>query len=344
MPRETSKSRSTKTNKTSHVLSLLTSDGDSEDELSLAPGEQAADEQKTEPEPKPSRSRKKKTVQPTEQPTPPDEQAIASEIRNALEEALKAEELAEENKPTPPLQEAVPVPKPEPEPQEEAPSAPVNFDLPSFELPEAPLWESPFAPEPEFEAFNPEPLEMEPEPVQPSEAKPTVMESGFTLPPKAAAEPPAVSEPPKAAPIPPQAVPEPPKAAPTPPQAVPETPKTAFSPLKAVPESPKIVPQPPISAAAGPDDEPFCFNVMEALVESKVEKYIDLFGLCPCSRCRTDVVALALTRLPAKYVVATRADLVPLLSTYEGRYNAAVVSQVMRACNRVANQPRHDNP
>ena len=83
---------------------------------------------------------------------------------------------------------------------------------------------------------------------------------------------------------------------------------------------------------------------MEALVESKAEKYIDLFGLCPCSRCRTDVVALALTRLPAKYVVATRADLVPLLSVYEGRYNAAVVSQVMRACNRVADQPRHKKP
>ena len=51
-----------------------------------------------------------------------------------------------------------------------------------------------------------------------------------------------------------------------------------------------------------------------------------------------------LTRLPAKYVVATRADLVPLLSVYEGRYNAAVVSQVMRACNRVADQPRHKKP
>ena len=63
------------------------------------------------------------------------------------------------------------------------------------------------------------------------------------------------------------------------------------------PEPPKAAPKPITETAAVPDEEPFCFNVMEALVESKAEKYIDLFGLCPCSRCRTDVVALALTRL-----------------------------------------------
>ncbi len=84
-----------------------------------------------------------------------------------------------------------------------------------------------------------------------------------------------------------------------------------------------------------------CFNVMQALVEAKTDKYIKLFGLCTCSRCRTDVVALALTNLPAKYLVATSKEMVPLLSVYEGQYSAAVISQVMNACRRVMAHPRH---
>ncbi|MGE4275695.1 MAG: late competence development ComFB family protein [Lawsonibacter sp.] len=84
-----------------------------------------------------------------------------------------------------------------------------------------------------------------------------------------------------------------------------------------------------------------CVNVMRALVEEKVDKYIRLFGLCTCPRCRIDVIALALTNLPAKYVVIGEHKRIPMLSVYEGRYNAAVVSQVMWACKKVMDNPRH---
>lgn len=84
-----------------------------------------------------------------------------------------------------------------------------------------------------------------------------------------------------------------------------------------------------------------CVNVMHALVEEKVDKYIRLFGLCTCPRCRIDVKALALTNLPAKYVVIGEEERIPMLSVYEGRYNAAVVSQVMWACKKVMDNPRH---
>lgn len=82
-------------------------------------------------------------------------------------------------------------------------------------------------------------------------------------------------------------------------------------------------------------------NVMQALVEEKVDKYIKLFGLCTCPRCKIDVMALALTNLPAKYVVTRENEAVPMLSVYEGRYNAAVISQVMWACKTVMDNPRH---
>lgn len=90
----------------------------------------------------------------------------------------------------------------------------------------------------------------------------------------------------------------------------------------------------------GPDDF-ICFNVTQALVEDKVEKYMKMFGLCTCNRCKIDVIALSLSNLPAKYVVAKPHELIPRLSMYEQRYNAAVVTQVMSACRKVLARPHH---
>ncbi len=89
-------------------------------------------------------------------------------------------------------------------------------------------------------------------------------------------------------------------------------------------------------------DEYICFNVTQALVEDKTDKYIKMFGLCSCPRCRIDVIALALTNLPPKYVVAKPDDLIPRLSVYEQKYNAAVVTQVMSACRKVLERPHHE--
>lgn len=95
------------------------------------------------------------------------------------------------------------------------------------------------------------------------------------------------------------------------------------------------------SASEKEPDEFICFNVTQALVEDKVEKYMKMFGLCTCNRCRIDVIALALSNLPAKYVVAKPHELIPRLSMYEQRYNAAVVTQVMSACRKVLARPHH---
>ena len=89
-------------------------------------------------------------------------------------------------------------------------------------------------------------------------------------------------------------------------------------------------------------DEYICFNVTQALVEDKADKYIKMFGLCGCNRCRIDVIALALSNLPAKYVVAKPHELIPRLSMYEQKYNAAVVTQVMGACRKVLDRPHHE--
>lgn len=95
-------------------------------------------------------------------------------------------------------------------------------------------------------------------------------------------------------------------------------------------------------AAEKPDEEEVIrANIMEILVERKAETYMELFGLCCCDRCKMDVQALALTELPAKYVVMGKNELPLRLSLYEGRMNTAITAQILRACKVVLAEPRH---
>ena len=132
-------------------------------------------------------------------------------------------------------------------------------------------------------------------------------------------------------------VPQPEPVAETPPapvvEEVPQPEPVAETPSAPIAEEP---------AAEKPDEEEvICANIMEILVERKAETYMELFGLCCCDRCKMDVQALALTELPAKYVVMGKDELPLRLSLYEGRMNTAVTAQILRACKVVLAEPRH---
>ncbi len=278
-----------KSNKTSHVLSLLVNDLEAEDpaasqtphpeppptsrkkprapskppkaeqQTAAAPEKPPKVEQHTAATPEKPPKAKRNTAAAPEKPPRSGEEAVALNIRNALEEALEKEaEHSAESRLSAKAPENIPA-----EPAVRAKPEPRPFVPPAFE-PAPEESEAPFVPVP----------------------KPASQPAG---------------------------APEPPAPA----------------------RAPAVYPSVPEGG------EPFCFNVMQALVEAKASRYIDQFGVCSCPRCRTDVIALALSRLPSKYVVATHSDLVSLLSVYEDKYNAAVVSQLMRACNRVAEKPRH---
>ena len=132
-------------------------------------------------------------------------------------------------------------------------------------------------------------------------------------------------------------VPQPEPVVETPPAPVVEE-VPQLEPVAETPSAP-VVEEP---AAEKPDEEEvICANIMEILVERKAETYMELFGLCCCDRCKMDVQALALTELPAKYVVMAKNELPLRLSLYEGRMNTAVTAQILRACKVVLAEPRH---
>ncbi len=137
------------------------------------------------------------------------------------------------------------------------------------------------------------------------------------------------------APVPP-AEPEEPAEEPTPPAPVQKTPL----PVEKAPAAP---PRSALADTPTKDDVSY-FNVMQALVEEKAPRYIQMFGLCSCPRCVADVKALTLNNLQPKYVTMRHADRIPMLTVYESRYSASVFSQLTHACKTVMDSPRHDKP
>lgn len=83
-------------------------------------------------------------------------------------------------------------------------------------------------------------------------------------------------------------------------------------------------------------------NIMQVLVEEKAPRYIQMLGLCPCSRCAADVKAIALNNLQPKYVVMPVGEVVPRISVYDGQFSSTVTAQLIRACDLVKDHPRHN--
>lgn len=129
------------------------------------------------------------------------------------------------------------------------------------------------------------------------------------------------------------------------------TPAPAPVPVPAPAPTPKAAtrPEPTVQSEEAPflprevklPDGAVCVNVMELLVEERLERYVRMFGLCTCPRCLADARALALTRLPSKYVVLNGDTAIPTLSLYRSKFESMVIAQVIQACKSVMESPRH---
>ena len=311
-----SASKESNSSKTAHVMNLLSRNRatPAESPAEAAPREAAAQPTETAVSPSPAPA----TVESAPQSVPPtspiiaslsSDHAISSQIKDALASSL--EELAESEPvvetPAEPVVEEVP----QPEPVVETPAEPVIEEVPQPE----PVAETPAAPVVEEVS--------QPEPVTETPAAPVVEEAPQSAP---VVEEPVVEEIPQ-----PESVAEIPAA-----PVVEDDPQP--EPVAETPAEPAV--EEP--AAEKPDEEEvICANIMEILVERKAETYMELFGLCCCDRCKMDVQALALTELPAKYVVMGKNELPLRLSLYEGRMNTAITAQILRACKVVLAEPRH---
>ena len=84
-------------------------------------------------------------------------------------------------------------------------------------------------------------------------------------------------------------------------------------------------------------------NVMEQILKRmNLKQYLKQYDVCMCSRCQADVMALILTRLPAKYVVVDESSTAPIIGFYERKFKVRILTEIIKACMDVKENPRHD--
>lgn len=82
-------------------------------------------------------------------------------------------------------------------------------------------------------------------------------------------------------------------------------------------------------------------NVSEELVRERVVEVMNSLGTCTCDRCIVDTVALAVTNMPAKCIVADKDAIFPLLSYYRSKFATSVHTELMKAAMVVKDNPHH---
>jgi len=79
-------------------------------------------------------------------------------------------------------------------------------------------------------------------------------------------------------------------------------------------------------------------NAMEAPVFEKLDSVLARFKCCKCDRCKKEIIAQALNKLPPKYVVLVESQPVPEPDTQE---SAQILSAMIQAVLSVRANPRH---
>ena len=313
-----SSKKSTKTNKTAHVLNVITGGHGQSD-----PVEEQAPAPASDPAVDSQAPTSRPPVTPILEIARADDDALSAAILNTLMEEVTGESTVAtpEEAPTPqaPIGEAV-------EPDE------IAWAVASVEE------SAPAASAPVEAVHQPKPVQADmtpqPEPAQEDTAPQP--------------EPVQVDTVPQPEPAQADTAPQPePVQVDTAPQSEPVQVDTTPQPEPApAPAEPELSAEEAADAAANDDHyesnkDVVYHNITQALVEDKAEKYMKMTGMCCCPRCMADVKALALSNLPPKYIVMHKTALTPMLSYYEGRFGAAITAQIFSACQLVKENPRH---
>lgn len=85
-------------------------------------------------------------------------------------------------------------------------------------------------------------------------------------------------------------------------------------------------------------------NIMEEIVNNKILEVLKDRDCCKCEKCLDDIRALALNKLPSKYVSTDKGELfsrLAALKEHQGRIDLNIA--VESAIEFVSSHPRHDN-
>lgn len=82
-------------------------------------------------------------------------------------------------------------------------------------------------------------------------------------------------------------------------------------------------------------------NIMEDMVERKLEAMMPQLDVCSCEICRTDILCYALNRLKPKYVATSQGELLSKIDSLSSTFDIAIITQISAAAQVVKEFPRH---
>jgi len=83
-------------------------------------------------------------------------------------------------------------------------------------------------------------------------------------------------------------------------------------------------------------------NYMEEAVKDAIEDILaQREDVCKCERCKFDMMAWALNRLPPKYVATQKGRVYTKLEEIGIQFKTDIIKEVARAIEHIKNKPRH---
>ncbi|MEG1366959.1 MAG: late competence development ComFB family protein [Oscillospiraceae bacterium] len=95
----------------------------------------------------------------------------------------------------------------------------------------------------------------------------------------------------------------------------------------------------PVIEASAPEvtaNEPV--NIMEILLESRLDAAMDKFRCCNCDKCRKDIIAITLNKLPPYYITTQDPE---KMADAESKYAGQVATALVQAILIVKSHPSH---
>lgn len=83
-------------------------------------------------------------------------------------------------------------------------------------------------------------------------------------------------------------------------------------------------------------------NVMEELIQTEIDNNIDVLGICPCPKCRTDLLTITLNNVKPKYVNTEKGKAITKagrLASMDSRIS--LLAEITRYAKLVADNPHH---
>jgi len=84
-------------------------------------------------------------------------------------------------------------------------------------------------------------------------------------------------------------------------------------------------------------------NIMVEAVGEAIDSVLSVYNCCKCDKCRMDIMALALNRLPPRYAVRTSGAALTRFTLSREQEKAEVITAIVQAVEVISQNPRHND-